>query len=151
MTTTYINGLNNAVGITVDTDINAISTPAGTFKTDESILEIFDNDGDLLTIAGGLITVFQLSVETITTTTHSAANFPIILCDATSNAITVNLPQASTSANLVYNIKKIDSTGNTVTIDGNASETIDGATTSVLATQYDSATIVCDGSNWFIL
>ena len=35
-----------------------------------------------------------------------------------------------------------------VTIDGNGSETIDGATTIQLYEQYDYVRIACDGSNW---
>jgi len=41
--------------------------------------------------------------------------------------------------------------GKTVTIDGNASETLDGALTYLLAGQYDSVEIVCDGSNWHLI
>jgi hypothetical protein len=39
----------------------------------------------------------------------------------------------------------------TVTLDGNAAETIDGALTFANATQYLSTTLVCDGSNWSII
>ncbi len=49
------------------------------------------------------------------------------------------------------NIKKVDVSVNTVTVDGNASETIDGATTAVLTTQWESITIHCNGTAWFIL
>lgn len=74
-----------------------------------------------------------------------------VRCNAASGAITVNLPAASTHPGGVYVIKKTDSSGNAVTIDGNSSETIDGATTLVLAVQYDGAMIQSDGSNWNIL
>lgn len=92
------------------------------------------------------------NVETFTATsdTLDALN-NVALCDCTSNNITINLPAASTASGLQYHIKKIDSSANTVTVDGNGSETIDGATTQVISNQYDSMTIVSDGSNWFIL
>lgn len=64
---------------------------------------------------------------------------------------TITLPAASSNAGRIYNIKKIDAAGTTVTIDPNASETIDGAGTATITTQYQSITIQCDGSNWFIL
>tara|TARA_R110000868_G_scaffold62962_3_gene189957 strand:- start:10856 stop:12025 length:1170 start_codon:yes stop_codon:yes gene_type:complete len=73
-----------------------------------------------------------------------------IFCDATSGAITVNLPAAASSTGKVLTIKKTDSSTNAITLDGNASETIDGATTTTLNTQYESVKIVCDGSNWYI-
>ena len=76
----------------------------------------------------------------------------LILLDATSNAITVNLLAAATAGDgFKISFKKTDSSSNAITIDGNASETIDGETTFELARQYDYVSIVCDGSNWFII
>ena len=43
------------------------------------------------------------------------------------------------------------SSENEITIDGNASETIDGATTVVLYVQHDAFRILCDGANWHII
>lgn len=74
----------------------------------------------------------------------------LILCDATSGAFTVTLPAASTQKGLMLTIKKIDSSANAVTIDGNAAETIDGAATVSLASQYNSRTIVSSGANWHV-
>jgi len=92
------------------------------------------------------------AVETITAATDTLDDTNhIVLCDTTSNAITINLPAASGNTGLTYHIKKIDSVTNTVTVDANASETIDGATTQVIIAQYDSMYIVCDGSNWHII
>jgi hypothetical protein len=65
--------------------------------------------------------------------------------------INVNLPAASTAGDgYKYNIKNLAS-GFTLTIDPNSTETIDGATTFAISTQYQSITIVSDGSNWFII
>ena len=50
-----------------------------------------------------------------------------------------------------YQIKKIDASGNAVTIDGNGAETIDGAATQTLGAQYDSMTVFCDGTGWHII
>lgn len=75
----------------------------------------------------------------------------IIPCDASSGAFTVTLPAASTMTGKQLKIIKTDSTFNAVTIDGNSSETIDGATTTTLNTQYECLTIACDGSNWHIV
>lgn len=74
----------------------------------------------------------------------------IVLCDTSSNAITVNLPAAADYPNKQFTIKVIDATNN-VTIDGNASETIDGATTVTLSTQYQSRTVVSDGNDWHVI
>jgi hypothetical protein len=74
-----------------------------------------------------------------------------LTCDATSGAITVNLP-AATGTGKVYYITKIDSSVNAVTLDGNASETINGSLTTTLNTQYESVRIVDAASGlWYIL
>jgi hypothetical protein len=75
-----------------------------------------------------------------------------ITCDCSSGAITVNLA-AATGTGKVLKITKIDtSLANIVTIDGNSTETINGATTITLATQYESVEILDSASGiWTIL
>ena len=66
-------------------------------------------------------------------------------------AINVNLPAAATAGSgYKYNIKNISGTYS-LTIDPNSTETIDGVSTYSLNVQYQSVTIVSDGSNWFII
>lgn len=88
----------------------------------------------------------------VTAASHThAVTERYLLCDTTSNAITVNLVAAATAGDgYRLDVKVVDAT-NAVTIDGNGSETIDGATTKVLSTLYDGVSLVCDGSNWYIL
>ena len=75
-----------------------------------------------------------------------------ILADATSAAFTVTLPAvAAIPTGRIYNIKKLDSTGNNVTVDANAAELIDGATTAVIAAQFNSLTVQSDGTEWHII
>ncbi len=73
----------------------------------------------------------------------------VILANATAGSITINLPAASGNT-AKYTVKKTN-TANSVTLDGNASETIDGGTTAVVSTQYESITIVNDNSNWYVI
>ena len=75
----------------------------------------------------------------------------VIDCDATSGAITITLPTAVGNTGKIYTIKKNDSSTNTVTVDANAAETIDGTLTKIITTQYTSMTIISDGSNWLII
>ena len=75
----------------------------------------------------------------------------ILLSNCASTAITANLPASSNLDGKIYYIKKIDDSANAITVDGNAAETIDGELTQVINGQYDSMTIICDGSNWYIL
>jgi len=89
------------------------------------------------------------NVGTVDSTLQSTSF--LVNVDATAGNQTVNLPAAASSANRLINIKKIDATANTVTVDGNGAETIDGATTKVLTVQWESVTVICDGTSWFIL
>jgi hypothetical protein len=82
---------------------------------------------------------------------YSLADRFAILSDTSNAAITVTLPAAASVNGRVYVIKKTDGSANTVTIDPNASETIDGQPTYILTTQYEALMILCDGSNWFII
>lgn len=75
----------------------------------------------------------------------------VILCSASGGAFTITLPTAVGISGRVYHIKKTDSSTNAVTIAGNGSETIDGATTQTLTIQYESMSVVSDGSNWSVL
>lgn len=102
----------------------------------------------------GLLFTATNNVTTTKATTYTATEADSnkeIICDATSAAFTVNLPAAaSVWSGFTLYLKKIDSTTNAITIDGNASETIDGSTTYALAAQYDAVMLVCDGSNWVV-
>lgn len=90
-------------------------------------------------------------VTVVKTANYTAADDSVILCDATSAGFTITLPSAASSTSRKYEIKKTDSTSNVVTVDANASETIDGSLTKLLESQYQSISIVSDGSNWFII
>jgi hypothetical protein len=91
------------------------------------------------------------SIVTIATTTTLDITNSTVLCNATSGAITVNLPTASSTTGRIYVIKKIDSSANAVTIDGSGAETIDGATTVSLSAQWNYRSIQSNGTSWFII
>ena len=74
----------------------------------------------------------------------------LILADATSGAITVNLPTAVGRPGRQVAVKKVDASGNAVTVDGAGSETIDGSLTEVITVQYNSPTMESDNANWWI-
>ena len=71
-----------------------------------------------------------------------------ILVDASSNAVTVTLPAPSVGR--VVRVKKIDTTTNSMVIDG-AGATIDGAATRTTTVAYQSFLVQSDGTNWFIM
>jgi hypothetical protein len=72
--------------------------------------------------------------------------------DTSGGAITINLPALSgVSAGTEIRVK-LKTAGNTLTLDGNLSETIDGSTTYTLTVQNQAVTLVSDGSsNWEVI
>lgn len=68
--------------------------------------------------------------------------------DATSGNVTINLPAVSGNGGKYFIVQKTDSSANTVTIDGNGAETINGATTFVITVQYHAILLWCDGTEW---
>ena len=75
-----------------------------------------------------------------------------VFVDASGGAVTIALPALADTVGVPLTIKKTDSSGNAVTIDGDGSEAIDGATTKTLAAQWDSVSIYPEpASRWLIL
>lgn len=71
----------------------------------------------------------------------------LVLYDATHGPITVTLRPPGQVQDLRLILKKSDSSGNAVTINGD----IEGATSYILATQYKSVTVQSNGIHWYIL
>jgi hypothetical protein len=71
-----------------------------------------------------------------------------IICDPTTASFTLTLPAVSGTSGKRYLVKKEGSTNNTVTLDANASETIDGALTFVLRDRQEVCEIVSNGTEW---
>lgn len=69
--------------------------------------------------------------------------------DATSGPLTVIL-DTSLAIGTRFEIKKIDSTGNAVTLDPTGGTLIDGSTTATITSQNDSLTVAWDGTDWWI-
>ena len=109
--------------------------------------------GGTLDLDGSLTVGEKINVGVITVvaTTYTAADEHVILVDDDTAAatVTVTLPTAAT-ANTIYHVKKLGTTANVI-VDGDGSETIDGATTVTLTTQYESIMVVSNGSSWSVI
>ncbi len=75
----------------------------------------------------------------------------LILANAAGGNVTVNLPAAAASKGRTLLIKKTDSSANTVTIDPNGAELIDGSSTYSTSIQNLTIMTVCDGTAWYIV
>lgn len=87
--------------------------------------------------------------------TFITSNYPAssvdfgIMCNATDGAITVTLPPALKTGQVLM-IKKTDSSSNAVTISRGGSDTIEGATSIILSAQYESRWLVSGGNSmWY--
>ena len=99
---------------------------------------------------GGKGTSTEAAVATLTAdTTLAALTHEVLLVDASASPIILTLPAAEVGVQ--FDIKKIDASANTVTIDGAGSDTTDDGLTAVLTDQYEAITIVSDGTDWWIL
>lgn len=88
-------------------------------------------------------------IRSITATTTALVTDYTILCDATSGAITLNLPAAASNTGLVLCVKKINNTANNITIDPNGAELIDLGATLVVSTYLQSVIFQSNGAGWY--
>ena len=92
-----------------------------------------------------------VSAKTGAYTTVQADHNKLITVSDGGGSFTVTLMSAVTvGAGHYLRFKKINSSTNFVTIDGNGSQTIDGQLTTTLVSQYDYVNLVSDGSNWLV-
>jgi len=109
-------------------------------------------DGQILEASGGTFVAASkggiFSAVTTQTADYTASSGDVVLADASGGAITITLP--SPSANAWVQVKKTDSSTNAVTVDGGGNN-IDGVASFDITTQYESYTMVSDGSSWFIV
>lgn len=100
-------------------------------------------------ITGGLGIILKSTAKTANfTASKTESTFYVV--DSTAGSVTVALPAAASSAGVVFGFVKTIA-ANSLILDGNASETVGGATTKTATAQYAAITIWCDGSAWHIL
>lgn len=121
-------------------------------KGDLKVSGDIDVNGSLLEDVTYISSTTFSGTESVTLT---ATQSGYIILKTTFAAITLVLPAASGNTGLSYTV--VSSTAAeegdppTVTLDANASETINGETTnSDIDDWYDSLKITCDGTEWFI-
>lgn len=71
----------------------------------------------------------------------------------TTGVVTITLPTDQTTVGRILTIKDAggNASTNNITIATQGSETIDGAASYVISSNYESVTIYTDGTNWFII
>lgn len=96
----------------------------------------------------GLLSRITTTVDLTLTISHT-----FVKADASSGPLTITVPPASANGGRLYLIKKIDPTPNTVTIEGDGDDTIEGASNAVLTVEGECIGINADSveDNWDIL
>jgi hypothetical protein len=136
-----IGSYTRGVGIIIDTLNNA-----GFGDLPQTTMPMYAT-GNSTYIAGGLQSKQGnfYSVSNITSSTTIGVTVNFITVDATGGAVTITLPAASacfgSAMGIEYVFKRLDNSGNTITIQRNATpgtDTLDGAASFTLGAQYDS-------------
>lgn len=94
----------------------------------------------------------RVDTQSIAATATLALTYPMtqVDIDTTAGSVTLTLPPAaSVPGFLVMAVKTV--AANTATLDGDASETINGSATLAWTTQWQSYTIVSRGDTWRIV
>lgn len=144
-----------------------LTRKAGTVLYD-STLGVFkgDNGSTLATFAAAVTATPSVAGNTtsyfpiIKSSTNSvSASYTVLDTDGFSTIFvttagtnrTITLPLAANNAGRTLYIKKVDSGTGQVIVDGNGTETIDGNLTFTLFLQFDSVTVECDGTAWYVI
>lgn len=91
----------------------------------------------------------QVAISTYSTnTTLSARDDQFV---KVSGNTTLTLPSAIGNYGKIFEIKKMDSTATSVTLDASGSETIDGELTYSLYQQYEMVRLISDNTQWLII
>ncbi len=90
----------------------------------------------------------KVEVVTLSGNTILDLDNHVIFVDATSGIVLLTLPSAVTYQGACFLIKKVDSSGNVVTLSG--TQNIDGSSTATLSSQYSFAYLISDGTQWML-
>ena len=108
----------------------------------ESLMDIFRSHA---------IQINRISYEVTWVSAAQTVAMPIVLADASGGDLALTLPLTKDWDNNSMRIKKMDASVNVVKIGTSGSETIDGATTRTLSTQYSVVEVVSDGAQWVLI
>jgi phage FluMu protein gp41 len=136
------------------TTLNAGSLSSGTVATARlgsgtaSSDTFLRGDGSWAAAGGGAPAVLSKSADYTVAT--SDGDIVLVLGTTSGGNVTITLYASSGNSGNIVHVKKLLA-ANSLIIDGNSSETIDGATTQTITAQYTCLTLCCDGSNWHII
>lgn len=147
LTTTRTLDVIGGDGITVSANEVEVTVDGTTVE-----LSATDGTGAVRVKDGGITEAKRTrTIETITA--DKTADKDVTLVNATGGNVTVTLPEngGTIGSGRVMVVKRVDSSSNTVVVQRETSDTIDGSTNIQLYHIYETMTFVSDGSNWYII
>jgi hypothetical protein len=149
----------------VNTEIASATNPVFVIGGDPDTGIGSSGDDELSLIAGGVNVANFGTTATIpsgqirSVTTVNAATYDLLVSDyilsvtytATGAVTSLTLPTAQTVAGRIVVVKDAGGNAgtNNITIDTEGAQNIDGVSTYVINSNYQSAPLYCDGTNWF--
>jgi hypothetical protein len=106
-------------------------------------------DGLYVPASGGGFGYTVVNVNTTPYTIVPITGVYVYLVDASGGSITMNFPTAIGNTAL-YTVKKVDNSANTVVLDPNGAQTLDGLATQTIRFQNTSVDIYSDNANLYI-
>ena len=89
------------------------------------------------------------SIKTVNYTVLATDDAALIRADATAGMLTIALPpNADIFTGFTVRVQKVDSSANSITVDGDGVDTINAALTRTLTLQYQAETYMWDGAEW---
>jgi hypothetical protein len=162
--TEYVGGDGVPDGIEFHTDLSGAPVSIEVWRhvgvvdsADENVNNIAINATNIATnvtdIATNAADIAANALDTITfkSSTYTAVTTDEVIQVSSGSAFTVTLYPAAGNAGKKLTILKTSSDFNPVTIEGNASETINGNLNTNVVTQYERIELLCNGFNWFIM
>lgn len=104
-----------------------------------------------LTSSYTLISNVSHPIKTVSSNYTISLGDYTVLCDASSTNLNIKLPSASSSNTQIFNIKKIDSSGNNVHVTTTAANNIDFDVTQSIAFRGTNLSVQSDGTQYWIL
>jgi hypothetical protein len=143
------NGLSN-----VDLLVNRTETSIGSNPSHQYLLELSVNNIKKFSVdntGSASYNGIALSIVTKTNDYNLLLNDYTVLCDTTSNNVTITLLDATTCSGSIFIFKRISAGANNCIIATTLSQTIDGATSKSITTQYSTLRIQSNGSEWIVI
>ncbi len=146
-TLTALAGLNGTAGLVEQTGADTFTKRAIGAASGTDILTRADGDARYTGVGG----IARYAYRSTSADGNILSTDYFVAVDATVADKTLTLPDITGQEGRVVVVKKVDGSGNLVTLAAYAGDTIDGAADVSSAVQYDSWTVIADATEWRLI